>query len=155
MKFKEFYLQESEFTEKNKENKEREDVDELKQKISKLFDEGKSLSDIESELKVRLVFPKEFNIGEPPNKIEDVSDKYIISKTYDIVKESEEYITESEGKNGYKAFYKGKSIEVHANSSYEAQKIAAERFKAKKSYEVHVVLAEKDGKEVTHSTTEI
>jgi hypothetical protein len=71
------------------------------------------------------------------------------------IEESEEYIKETEGKNGYIAFYKGRKIEVYANSSYEAQKIAAEKFKAKKSYEVHVHLAEKDGKEVIHNTSEI
>ena len=40
----------------------------------------------------------------------------------------------------YAAFYKGKKIEVSANSSYEAQKIAAQKFKAKKSYDVTVML---------------
>lgn len=53
--------------------------------------------------------------------------------------------------NGYIAFYKGKQKEVYANSSYEAQKKAAAEFKAKKSYEVTVVLAEKDGQQVTHT----
>ena len=52
--------------------------------------------------------------------------------------------------NGYIAFYKGKRIEVNANTSFEAQKIAAAQFKAKKSWEVTIVLAEKDGKQVTH-----
>ena len=52
--------------------------------------------------------------------------------------------------NGYIAFYKGKQREVYANTSFEAQQKAAEMFKAKKSYEVTVVLAEKDGKQVTH-----
>lgn len=52
--------------------------------------------------------------------------------------------------NGYIAFYKGKQLEVHANTSYEAQMLAAKTFKAKKSYEVTVMLAEKDGKQVTH-----
>jgi hypothetical protein len=52
--------------------------------------------------------------------------------------------------NGYIAFYKGKRIEVYANSSFEAQTKAAAIFKAKKSWEVSVVLAEKDGKEVVH-----
>ena len=54
--------------------------------------------------------------------------------------------------NGYKAFYKGKSIEVYANTSYEAQKKAAEIFKARKTYQVTVVICEKDGQQVTHST---
>ena len=43
----------------------------------------------------------------------------------------------------YKAFYKGKTIEVKALRSYDAQQIAAKLFKAKKSYEVTVVLADK------------
>jgi hypothetical protein len=54
--------------------------------------------------------------------------------------------------NGYIAFYRGKRIEVYANTSYEAQTKAAAAFKARKSYEVTVMLAEKDGQQVTHST---
>lgn len=53
--------------------------------------------------------------------------------------------------NGYIAFYKGKKIEVHAQTSLEAQEEAAKRFRARKAYEVTVVLAEKDGDQVTHS----
>lgn len=56
-------------------------------------------------------------------------------------------------RNGYKAFYHDKTIEVQAETSFQAQAIAAEKFKAKKGYEVAVVLCEKDGKQVTHSTT--
>jgi hypothetical protein len=52
--------------------------------------------------------------------------------------------------NGYVAFYRGKRHEVHADSSYQAQQKAAQHFKAKKSYEVTVVLAEKDGQQVVH-----
>lgn len=52
--------------------------------------------------------------------------------------------------NGYKCFYKGKTLEVYANTSYEAQKKAAELFKAKKSYDVTVVLCEKNGEQITH-----
>ena len=55
--------------------------------------------------------------------------------------------------DGYIAFYRGKRIEVMADTSYEAQKKAAEMFKAKKSYEVTVVLAQKDGKPVIHTPT--
>lgn len=55
--------------------------------------------------------------------------------------------------NGYKAFYKGKSIEIHANTSYEAQQVAAKQFKAKKSYDVTVVLCEKAGEQVVHTPT--
>ena len=54
--------------------------------------------------------------------------------------------------NGYIAFYHGKQIEVHAETSYKAQQTAVSIFKAKKAYEVTVMLAEKDGKQVTHST---
>ena len=59
--------------------------------------------------------------------------------------------------NGYKAFYKGKSIEVYAETSFQAQEKAAKQLKAKKAYEVTVVLCEKDtdgtkpGVQVTHS----
>ena len=42
------------------------------------------------------------------------------------------------------ALYKGKQIEVEAASAYEAQLIAAGLFKAKKSYEVDVFLADKE-----------
>lgn len=57
--------------------------------------------------------------------------------------------------NGYKAFYKGKSIDVHAASSFEAREAAAKLFKAKKSYDVTVVLCEKGGVQVAHSTASI
>lgn len=57
--------------------------------------------------------------------------------------------------NGYKAFYKDKTCEVHAETSYEAQKKAAAQFKARKAYDVTVVLCEKDGEQVTHSTGSI
>jgi len=57
--------------------------------------------------------------------------------------------------NGYKAFYKGKSIEVKAPSSYDAQQNAAKIFKAKKSYDVTVVLCEKNDTQVIHFTASI
>jgi hypothetical protein len=53
--------------------------------------------------------------------------------------------------NGYIAFYRGKQIEVYAPTSYEAQTKAAAIFKAKKSYEVTVMLAERDGEQVVHT----
>jgi chaperonin cofactor prefoldin len=56
-----------------------------------------------------------------------------------------------DGKNGYIAFYKGKQVEVMADSSYAAQTKAAAYFKAKKSYDVSVVLAEVEGRQITHS----
>lgn len=52
--------------------------------------------------------------------------------------------------NGYIAFYKGRKIEVYAETSYEAQKKAAAQLKARKTYDVTVVLAEKSGAPVTH-----
>jgi hypothetical protein len=51
------------------------------------------------------------------------------------------------GKNGYIAFYKGKRIEVYADTMYQAQQTAAKHFKAKKEFEVNVALAEVDGKQ--------
>lgn len=53
--------------------------------------------------------------------------------------------------NGYKAFYKGRQTEVMADTSYQAQQKAAAVFKAKKSYEVTVVLCEKQGQPVVHT----
>jgi hypothetical protein len=53
--------------------------------------------------------------------------------------------------NGYKALYRGKWLEVYANSSYEAQTRAAQQFKAKKQYEVTVILCEKNSEQVTHT----
>lgn len=52
--------------------------------------------------------------------------------------------------NGYVCLYHGNRTEVHANTSFEAQKKAAAIFKAKNQYEVTVVLAEKDGEQVVH-----
>ena len=52
--------------------------------------------------------------------------------------------------NGYVAIYRKKRTEVMAETSYEAQQKAAKFFKARKAHEVIVVLAEKNGKQVTH-----
>ena len=46
--------------------------------------------------------------------------------------------------NGYICFYKGKKMEVYADTSYQAQEQAAKAFKAKKSYQVSTHLAEKN-----------
>ena len=57
----------------------------------------------------------------------------------------------SEQEFGYKAFYRGRQTEVRATSSYKAQQKAAIFFKAKKSFEVSVVLCERpDGSQVVH-----
>ena len=53
--------------------------------------------------------------------------------------------------NGYICLYRGRRCEVLAETSYKAQQKAAEIFKAKKSYEVSVTLAEKGGKQVMHT----
>jgi hypothetical protein len=57
--------------------------------------------------------------------------------------------------NGYVCFYKGKRTEVHASTTYEAQTKAAAVFKARKQYDVTVVLAEKAGVQVIHSTASL
>jgi len=57
---------------------------------------------------------------------------------------------------GYKAFYKGKSLEVYALTSLQARDKAALLFKARKAYDVTVMLCERpDGAQVTHSTGSI
>lgn len=55
--------------------------------------------------------------------------------------------------NGYICHYKGKRIEVCADTAYAAQLEAARQFKVKanKSYQVAVVLAERNGAEVVHT----
>ena len=57
--------------------------------------------------------------------------------------------------NTYKAFYKGKSIELMADTPYVAQLEAAKQFKAKKSWDVAIVLLAVGDREVVHSTSEI
>jgi hypothetical protein len=55
--------------------------------------------------------------------------------------------------NGYKAFYKNKEIDVYATTSYQAQQLAAAQFKAKKAWEITVMLCEKAGAPVIHTPT--
>ena len=57
--------------------------------------------------------------------------------------------------NGYICFYRGKRLEIYAQTSLEARDKAAAQFKARKAYEVTVMLAEKSGEQVTHSTAAI
>ena len=69
----------------------------------------------------------------------------------------EDSMNEEEGKYGYVAFsHDGKRHEVYANSSYEAHQKAVTHFNPPKSkrHLVHVHLAQKDGKDVTHVATE-
>lgn len=53
--------------------------------------------------------------------------------------------------NGYIAFYRGKQVEVMADTSLEAQRLAAAYWRVKKTYDVTVVLAEQNGKPVIHT----
>lgn len=57
--------------------------------------------------------------------------------------------------NKYIAFYKGKKIVVEAPTSLQARDAAAEIFKAKKAYDVTVMLSELEGKPYIHSTASI
>ena len=53
--------------------------------------------------------------------------------------------------NGYIAFYRGKQVEVKADTSLEAQRLAAHYWRVKRSYDVTVVLAETAGQPVIHT----
>ena len=57
--------------------------------------------------------------------------------------------------NGYICFYKNKRIEIYANTTYEAQLEAARKLNVRRSSEISVHLAERDGEQVTHSTQHI
>lgn len=50
--------------------------------------------------------------------------------------------------NVYECFYKSRKVRISADSSYKAQLAAARYFKARKSYDVVVVLVEKNGEQV-------
>lgn len=54
--------------------------------------------------------------------------------------------TKSTKRNGYLAFFKGKKTEVYADTSYEAQKLAAGYFRTKQTSSVTVVLCESNNK---------
>ena len=59
--------------------------------------------------------------------------------------------TTQTGKCRYNAYHLGKVIEVEADTAFKAQIIAALKFKAKKRYEVRVILTRRaDGSEVDH-----
>jgi hypothetical protein len=62
--------------------------------------------------------------------------------------------SDDDGKNGYIAFYKGKRMEIYADTKLEARDKAAKAFRAKKAYDVNVELAELDGEEYIHTATE-
>lgn len=53
--------------------------------------------------------------------------------------------------NTYHAFYRGKQIELRVETSYKAQLAAAVIFKARKSYDVTVMIVGRaDGSPVVH-----
>lgn len=52
--------------------------------------------------------------------------------------------------NGYICYYKRKTFEVYAESTYQAQTKCAQENKIKKQSDISVMLAEKDGVQVTH-----
>ena len=52
--------------------------------------------------------------------------------------------------NTYECFYRGQQKTVLAETTFAAQKAAAILFKAKKSFEINVVLAAKGGESVVH-----
>ena len=54
----------------------------------------------------------------------------------------------------YAAFYKGKRIEIEAETQFKAQTKAAEVFKAKKSWQVNVAVMKIGNKEVTHTAVD-
>lgn len=57
------------------------------------------------------------------------------------------------GLHGYIAIYKGKQIEVYAETKLTAQEQAAKQFKAKRQYDVDVYYCERaDGSTVLQST---
>lgn len=53
--------------------------------------------------------------------------------------------------NGYIAFYRGKQVEVRADTSLEAQRLAAHYWRVKRQFEVTVVLAEVGSEPVIHT----
>ena len=56
----------------------------------------------------------------------------------------------------YICFYKGRSIVVQALRSFDAQTIAAKKFKARRAWDVEVrLVARSDGSEVVHSAATI
>jgi hypothetical protein len=57
--------------------------------------------------------------------------------------------------NTYLAYYNRKTVTIHAETSYEAQKKAAFYFKAKKAYKIGVMLVMNADGEVTHDTASL
>ena len=139
------------------------EINEIKDKVDNIeyLEKGGELSDTER-------FPFVLTIMKDGKRI--IVDKYVsraaANKIKDmIIEEAKPKVEDNkgqfaaggeigEGNNTYVAFYKGKQQDVKANTSLEAQKTAAAHFKAKKSWEVTVVLGKKGDEVVVHSTAE-
>ena len=53
--------------------------------------------------------------------------------------------------NGYIAFYRNKQVEVRADTSLEAQRLAAHYWRVKRTFDVTVVLAEVGSEPIIHT----
>lgn len=56
--------------------------------------------------------------------------------------------------NGYIALHRGRRWECRANTTFEAQKLAAAHWKVRRAYEITVMLAEKDGRPYVHTAVD-
>lgn len=57
--------------------------------------------------------------------------------------------------NKYECFWKSKRITVEADTTYQAQQKAQAILKAKKGYEITVMLAEKNGQAYVHEVASL
>lgn len=63
--------------------------------------------------------------------------------------------TKQEGDCGYVAFYKGKRYEVYGKTLIAARDIVQKHVKAKKGYDINIVIAEReDGSAVVHTAVD-
>lgn len=65
------------------------------------------------------------------------------------------YTKGGETMNKYLCFYNGRRLEVDANTSLEAQFIAAKKMKARKAYQVAILLVEKSGQPIVIDTASL
>lgn len=120
-------------------------LDESLAEVAKLVPEKKTALD-ESLAKMATWTEGEINWDDDPRKHPGEGS---MIPSLDEKKAAEKPI--GKGKNGYIAIFRSKRVEVMADTSFQAQQTAAEHFKARKPSDVTVMLAEKDGKSVTHS----
>ena len=57
--------------------------------------------------------------------------------------------------NGYIAFHKNRRVEVYAYTLFEAREKAVALLKPKKPHDINIMLAEKGGAPVVHSTASL